>query len=177
MFYSILHNDYLTLGLKTKLDSDRIAGYIRISCSVARIQFRVPQLEIREGKQIRTHKVDACTFEETSVQQFFRYIIGYVQLFQTQEADVFHPPRTFLNIVRVGVTADIHAWIEHILIGRIVGTPAVVDVGKDIVTAFVIPERLDTNAVQIAVSLSGSLKQGTDRKVSEIGRASCRERV
>ena len=89
-------------------------------------------------------------------------------MLQTQEADVFHPPRTFLNIIRVGVTADIHARIEHILIGRIVGTPAVVDVGKDIVTAFVIPERLDTNAVQIAVGLSGSLKQGADRKVSDL---------
>jgi hypothetical protein len=43
-----------------------------------------------------------------------------------------------------------------------------VDVGKDIVTAFVIPERLDTNAVQIAVGLSGSLKQGADRKVSDL---------
>ena len=164
LFYSILHNDYLTLGLKTKLDSDRIAGYIRISCSITRVQLRIQQLEVREGKQIRTHEVDACTFEETSVQQLFRYIIGYVQLLQTQEADVFHPPRTSLNIIRVGVTANIHARIEHILIGRIVGTPAVVDVGKDIVTAFVIPERLDTNAVQIAVGLSGSLKQGADRK-------------
>ena len=143
----------LTGGLEIHVHSYGIGARVGVRRTVVGVQLWIPQLELREGEQVGTHHVDSCVLDERLVKPCLGQVVGNGHLLEAQEADVLLPPGTGLGVVLIGRGTVLQARIEHILVGGVVGRPAVTDVVVEVRVARCIGKGVDGVAREAAVGL------------------------
>ena len=158
----------MTSKLEFDIETYRNGHRVRIGAAVVGVQLGIPELEVGESQQVRTRDVEAGLVHEGLFHPPGRHIVRERELLQAEEAHVFLPPGAFLAVIQVVGLAEAQTGIEHIGVRRVLGRPAVGNVGQEVGDGGLVRESIDAVPPEEAVGEGVTGEEKADREMAHL---------